>query len=331
MSTQQARTNALQQQPLKVITMGGLLKHDFRRREYLLHPWLRQGKSAMIWAQSGLGKTMLTLTMALAVAGGGSFLNWSNQTGRKVLLVDGEMHGEDLKDRLEMLIPTVAGLDRQTALRNINILSRQKQHGETRFPDLGSPEGQQTVRRKIAECGAELVILDNFSTLCEVADENEASAMNPLLAFLLMLKQADVACVLVHHSGKTGSTFRGSSKLATTFEAIMGLKPWEGVGSARTSIASSTRSPGAAVPAFRAASIIRKNSATTACRARWASLRSCVCSDRRSFSAFIAERSGRGIATTQNQVCRLRWRWCASSAALLVMLSGGSNGAAGTG
>ena len=74
---------------------------------------------------------------------------------------------------------------------------------------------------------AELVLIDNFSTCAEVADENDAAAMTPTLAFLLRLKQARIACVLVHHSGKSGATFRGSSKLATTFEVILGLLPAE--------------------------------------------------------------------------------------------------------
>ena len=31
-----------------------------------------------------------------------------------------------------------------------------------------------------------------------------------------------------HHSGKDGASYRGSSKLATTFEVIIGLRPLEG-------------------------------------------------------------------------------------------------------
>lgn len=213
---------------LKVVSLGDLLTHPFPKRDYLLTPWLRQGESVMVWAQAGLGKTMLTLSMALAVAGGGEFLQWKNETPRRVLVVDGEMHAEDLKDRLAMLMPTIAGLDVAAASRNLKLLPRQFQGGEVRFPDLGAPEGQDVILAQIKQHGAELVILDNFATLAEVNDENEAASMTPVLTFLLRLKQAGVACVLVHHSGKTGASYRGSSKLATTFEVILGLRPWEG-------------------------------------------------------------------------------------------------------
>lgn len=209
---------------LKVLSLGDLLAHPFPRREHLIFPWLRQGESALVWAASGLGKTMLTLTMALAVAGGGRFLGWHNDTPRRVLVVDGEMHAEDLKDRLALLIPAVDGIDVAAARENLLLLPRQFQGRGVAFPDIADEAGQKAVMGHITKHKAGLVILDNFSTLAEVADENEAGAMNPVLRFLLDLKAMDVATILVHHSGKTGQTFRGSSKLATTFEVILGLK-----------------------------------------------------------------------------------------------------------
>ena len=210
---------------VRTLTLGELLAHPFPRREHLLFPWLRQGESVMVWAASGCGKTMLTLTMALVVAGGGEFLGWRSERPRRVLVVDGEMHTEDLKHRLEHLMPAVEGIDPAAAAENLKLMPRQWQGAEVTFPDIATPEGQDVVLGAIREHGAELVILDNFSTLAEVADENEAAAMSPVLTFLLRLKQEGVAAILVHHSGKNGGTYRGSSKLATTFEVILGLKP----------------------------------------------------------------------------------------------------------
>ncbi len=214
--------------PLKTITLAQLLAHPFPEREDLVAPWLRQGESAMLWAPSGIGKSMLALTLALAVAGGGTVLGWTAPKPRPVLYVDGEMHAQDLRDRLAMLAGTVAGCDMEAAARNLCVLSRQFQGGEVHFPDLMDPEDQNMVLKEATKAGAELVILDNFSTLCEVPDENEASAMNPVLGFLLRMKQCGRACILVHHSGKTGTDYRGSSKLATTFEVIIGLHRLDG-------------------------------------------------------------------------------------------------------
>ncbi|MCK8784172.1 AAA family ATPase [Roseomonas sp. NAR14] len=208
---------------LKTRTLASLLAEPYPAREPLLHPVLKQGESMMLWAQTGAGKTWLSLTMALAIAGGGTFIGWSAEKPRRVLLVDGEMAMEDLQDRLRVLAGTVEGLDAEAAGSNLLILARQDQSADVLFPDIGKEEGQDAVLRMAQGHGAELVLLDNFSTLAEVEDENAASAMNPVLSFLLRLKQARLACVLVHHSGKDGGNYRGSSKLAATFEVILGL------------------------------------------------------------------------------------------------------------
>jgi hypothetical protein len=229
-------TTKTQAPSLRTTTLADLLARQFEPRAVLIAPWLRSAESCLLWAPSGVGKSMLVNTLALAVAGGGTVAGWTAETPRKVLLVDGEMHIEDLKERLEMLAETVEGLDAGAAGENLIILSRQDQDPEARFPDLGestapnpkTKAGQDVILAKVLAMGAELVILDNFSTLAEVADENDASAMSPILSFLMRLKQANVACILVHHAGKAGNDYRGSSKLATTFEVIIGLIRPEG-------------------------------------------------------------------------------------------------------
>ena len=67
-------------------------------------------------------------------------------------------------------------------------------------------------------------MLDNFSTLGEVEDENAAASFNAIQQFLLQLKVQGVATMLVHHTGKAEDNFRGSSKLAATFETIIQLE-----------------------------------------------------------------------------------------------------------
>ncbi len=216
---------------LRTTTLAALLARQFPPRAVLIAPWLRSAESCLLWAPTGVGKSLLVNTLALAVAGGGSVAGWTAAAPRRVLLIDGEMHLEDLRERLGMLSEAVEGFNAEAAGGNLVILSRQDQDPEARFPDLAetsapnpaSKAGQDVILAKVLEVGAELVILDNFSTLAEVADENDASAMSPILSFLMRLKQAGVACILVHHAGKAGNEYRGSSKLATTFEVIIGL------------------------------------------------------------------------------------------------------------
>jgi hypothetical protein len=213
---------------LKMVSLGTLRERKFPLREHVVGPWLRQSESAMLWSPTGLGKSMLAITIALAVAGGGKVCGWTFERPRRVLLIDGEMHIEDVRDRLVMLSATVDGLDVEAADRNLVVLCRQDQKPDVAFPDLATAKGQDAVIQRALHMKAELVIADNFSTLADVPDENDASAMTPVLSWLLRMKQAGIATILVHHSGKSNETYRGSSKLATTFEVIMGLHRLEG-------------------------------------------------------------------------------------------------------
>ena len=208
---------------LRTRTLAELLATPLPIQQPLLDGLLKDGQSLMLWAAPGVGKTMVSLSMALAVAGGGQFLAWKAPAPKKVLYVDGEMHLGDLQERLRDLMAAVQGLDEEEVKGNLVVLARQDQDPETEFPDIAGEPGQNEIYSRAVEGKFDLVILDNFSVLAQVSDENDASAMAPVLAFLMRLKQANKAAILVHHSGKGGNDYRGSSKLATTFEVIAGL------------------------------------------------------------------------------------------------------------
>jgi hypothetical protein len=59
-------------------------------------------------------------------------------------------------------------------------------------------------------------------------DENAASSFDDIQSFLLKLKTEKVATILMHHTGKSDDTFRGSTKLAATFEVMLHLKRYAG-------------------------------------------------------------------------------------------------------
>jgi hypothetical protein len=214
---------------LKTLTLQQLFDKEFPPREHLITPWLREGESALIWSEPGVGKSMLSLSVALCIAGGGELMGWKSEKPRRVLVVDGEQHIEDIKERAVFLMGTVDGVDANEAAQNVTVFARQDQDPEATFPDLADTEGQTELFKRAVDGEFDLVILDNFSTLATIEDENSAAAFNPVMDFLLKMKQARIATILVHHANKGGKDFRGSSKLATTFEVILGLqKPTSG-------------------------------------------------------------------------------------------------------
>jgi AAA domain len=214
---------------LKIPTLKQLLASTFKDRQHLLFPWLREQESCMVYAAAGVGKSMFALSAALAIAGGGMFLGWKSDdkktgNGWRVLYVDGEMHIGDIQERARLLLDAVPGLNREMVGENLSFLARQHQEPLALFPSITEPVGMTFMRERVTKGPFDLVILDNFSTLGEVEDENAASSFNAIQQFLLNLKVQGVATMLVHHANKTGEDFRGSSKLAATFETIIMLE-----------------------------------------------------------------------------------------------------------
>ncbi|WP_322894595.1 MULTISPECIES: AAA family ATPase [unclassified Yoonia] len=206
-----------------------LLARSFRERQPIIQPWLRTEESAVIWAASGVGKTMLCLSVALAVAGGGAVGDWDAPEPRKVLYIDGEMNIQDIKERIEILCATGGILTtkrkRTVALKNLTILARQDQNVGQPFYDLTDPDAQNEILRRVRVGKFELLILDNFTTLTDgLEDENASVAFKQVQDFFLNLKRMGIATILVHHSNKNGGAMRGSTALETTFEVIIGLK-----------------------------------------------------------------------------------------------------------
>lgn len=223
--TTNATSSAGPAPPLLVQTLGELLAAPPEPREFLLEPWMLEGDSSLIYAPTGAGKSIFTLALALAIAGGGSLLGWTAKRPRRVLLIDGEMPRADIHDRASMLLPSIRGCDSEAVRENLRFLVQQAQHADTAFPDMDKPAGQSAVLDMVRGGGVDVLILDNFSTLFECPDENSASAFNGVAKFLKRIKQAGIACILVHHTGKNATTYRGSSKLAMTFETLIHLQP----------------------------------------------------------------------------------------------------------
>lgn len=209
---------------LHLVSFKQLDEMKLPERRAILSPWLLERQRCMVFAPTGLGKSFFVTSLALAIAGGGGVFGWKAEAPRKVLIVDGEMDMADIKDRLRPQLETIDGGDHKTALLNVILLARHNQDAETRFPDLAAPEGQRVLLKLIEKEQPALVILDNASTLFRLEDENAATAMDPIIDLMNAIRARDCATLLVHHSDKHGKSYRGSSKMAATFETIIGLR-----------------------------------------------------------------------------------------------------------
>lgn len=208
-----------------VIYKTGKLRVEAQQQpEDILQGLIRQGEQVLIYSSTGSYKSWLGTAIWLAAVNGSYVAKttdgtekWKAPKSRKVLLLDGELDQFDLGERLNKLCPNYG--DNEGL-----VLMRQMQQINSAFPNLAQPADQDSLINFCAAEEIELLILDNLTTLADVADENAASAMKPLTHLLQKLKAAGIATVLIHHSNKGDNSYRGSTVLATTFNAIIKLK-----------------------------------------------------------------------------------------------------------
>lgn len=201
---------------LKVISAPDFLELTFPAREDILGQVIQKQSLVLLHAERGTGKTHVSLGIAYAVSTGGEFLGWIAPKPRGVLLVDGEMPGVTLQERLR----TITSYMPEFANPLLRIITPDIQ--SIPMPDLASKQGQALIEREISE-DTELVIFDNLSCLVQSGRENEAESWQSIQEFVLRLRSRGIAVVFVHHSGKNG-TQRGTSRKEDILDTVIKLR-----------------------------------------------------------------------------------------------------------
>jgi putative DNA primase/helicase len=176
-----------------------------------------------VFAKRGLGKTMLVLYFAVAVARGDKqFLSWTINKARRVLYVDGEMSGSELQERLrkfagtsmpELLDILASDTFYQTFQRSMNLANEVQQ---TQFIDM--LDALAAIDR-----APEVIILDNKSALTFGTEENSSTEQQGFMLLLKALRHKGFTVVVVHHAGKSGDQ-RGSTGFEDPLDLVLKLE-----------------------------------------------------------------------------------------------------------
>ena len=197
------------------------LETDLPENEVVIDPVLREKDLAMVFAGRGTGKTWFTLSLAAAIATGKRCFDlWDIPRPRRVLLIDGEMSGKELQDRLRKIF---AGIGERPGKGFFTLCAADRQAGA--MPNLATAEGQAALDKLVER--AEVVFVDNVSSLASLEDENDAAAWQPVQKWLIDLRRRGKAVILVHHSGKGGEQ-RGTSKREDILDLVLKLVRVEG-------------------------------------------------------------------------------------------------------
>jgi hypothetical protein len=194
-----------------------LLQRDFPPMEPLLSPWLCRQHLSMVYAWRGVGKTHFALGVAYAVAGGGNFLKWKADRPRRVVYIDGEMAGAAIKSRLAAIVSSTDDAH-EPPEGFFKIITPDAQY--LPLPDLASHEGQAALAPHIAD--ADLIVVDNLSSLMRAGAENEGESWMPVADWALAMRKLGKAVLFIHHAGKGGQQ-RGSSRREDLMDVVIKL------------------------------------------------------------------------------------------------------------
>jgi hypothetical protein len=130
---------------------------------------------------------------------------WESGEAISVLYIDGEMPAESVQERTRAL----AG---ENELDRLSVINHEMAFDHTgKVLSLADPRAQEALIGHCTGRGIELLVLDNLSCLFPGVGENDNDEWGKVLPWLLALRRAGIAVVIVHHAGRNGA-MRGGSK-----------------------------------------------------------------------------------------------------------------------
>lgn len=199
---------------MPVIDWPALFATDDEEEDWILEPVLPARRLVALFSAPKVGKSLLMLELAVAIARGTEALGVTPDRPRVVLYVDFENDPRgDVRTRLEAMRLGPGDLE------NLRYAS---------FPTLAKLDtaaGGADLMRAVAHYAAEVVVIDTVSR----AVQGEENDNDTWLAFYrhtgLALKQAGVACIRLDHTGKDKERgMRGGSAKYGDVDAVWRLQ-----------------------------------------------------------------------------------------------------------
>lgn len=201
---------------LRSVTLSKFLAMNLPPRENILDPWCPKAGLVMIHAKRGIGKTFFALEVTMAIAYGHSFLSFIAPKAAQVLYIDGEMPANTMQARLAEIKKRMP--EDKNFLEPV-FITPDLQDGV--MPDLSSSEGRESLRPYAEQ--ADVIIVDNISTLCGSGKENDAESWLPIQQWALSMRRLGKSVIFIHHAGKNGHQ-RGTSKREDILDTVITLK-----------------------------------------------------------------------------------------------------------
>ena len=208
------------------VSIHKLSSMQIEKSKEIVHPFIYEGSSMEIYAQSGVGKTWFSLELCLSIASGKKFLDkYEVINPRPVFYIDGEMKLEMMQDRINNIVMR-HGLDFKIPEGYFE-LSNPYIHDEKVIPKLNHPETIRSIKEKVKQISdntgqSVFLLIDNLSCLTDMK-ENEGDEFIPMLDLYTNLKTQNHSICHIHHANKSGNGSRGTSRRHDALDTIIKL------------------------------------------------------------------------------------------------------------
>lgn len=178
---------------------------------WVANPIIAKGAVTLLSGEAKAGKTTFMFKVLDAMRQGGDVVGYPIRKGKVVYFTE----------NTELVISQKARqIFKGSPTAHIKVIYRDNEDLE----GLEFGEGIALVFENAKRFGADLVVVDTLAGLSAIEDENEAASVaRALRPFRVAAKRHDVAVVLVHHLGKSGSE-RGSTVLLSEPDILVRIE-----------------------------------------------------------------------------------------------------------
>jgi hypothetical protein len=196
--------------------LSSWLTRALPERDYLLGNVLCTKSRCLMFGDTGIGKTLFGFEIAAAVAAGSPFLNWQGrEKPRRVMYFDGEMPGETVKERMQLLA------ERYSPDLELWVFSRDVlKDGD--MPPLNTPEGEKWLLREIDLIKPHLIVFDAVMSLLSgpMSEEESWAPMKPIVR---QISSRRIGQIWMHHTGHDASRSFGTKTREWEMDTVIRL------------------------------------------------------------------------------------------------------------
>jgi hypothetical protein len=183
--------------------------------EWLAEPLIPKGRAVAIAATAKVGKSLLLLDIAAALATGRPVLGQPAQAPIHILYCDYEMTKADLRERLEDL-----GYGPDVDMGHLHYAHLPS------LPPLDTAAGGQALLAAALACEAQMVAIDTLARAVQGGESDADTYRQHYLHTVMILKQHEITTVRLDHLGKDKDKgARGSSAKNDDVDVVWQMSP----------------------------------------------------------------------------------------------------------